>query len=85
MAQGQTAYSLTGGNGGKLINDTGTHTGSWQTIQAVNGAAAVLNHAGTICNIEDFDANTTIDSGQELYGKFTQITLNSGSVIAYKR
>ena len=54
-------------------------------IQAVNGAAAVINNTGTTSNITDFDATFTIDSGQTIYGDFAQITLSSGAVLAYFR
>ena len=82
MAQGQTAYSLTGGNGSILINDTATHTGSFMAIQAVGGAAAVLS-TDTTGNITDFDVTITIDSGQIIYGSFSAVDLASGSVLAY--
>jgi hypothetical protein len=86
MAQGQVAYSLTGGNGSVFINDTAAHSeGTFMAIQAVNGAAAVINNSGTTSNITDFDATITIDSGQTIYGDFAQITLSSGAVMAYFR
>tara|TARA_Y100000593_G_scaffold77832_1_gene144240 strand:- start:509 stop:766 length:258 start_codon:yes stop_codon:yes gene_type:complete len=85
MAQGQVAYSLTGGNGSVFINDTSTHTGPFMAIQAVNGAQAVINPTSTQSNIDDFDANLTIDSGQTVYGQFANCTLVSGAVLAYYR
>ena len=85
MAQGQVAYALPGGNGGVLINDTATHTGPYMAIQAVNGGQAVLNPTSITSNIEDFDVNLTIDSGQTIYGDFANCTLVSGAVIAYYR
>ena len=54
-------------------------------IQAIGGAAAVINNSGTTSNIDDFDATITLDSGQTIYGRFSQITLSSGKVLAYKR
>ena len=85
MGQGATAFSITGGNGGVLIDDTAAHTGSFFAIQAVGGAAAVINNSGTTSNIDDFDATITIDSGQTVYGRYTSITLSSGKVIAYTK
>jgi hypothetical protein len=84
MGQGATASSLTAINGAVLIDDTAAHTGAFMAIQAVGGAAAVIANSGTTSNIDDF-ADTTIDSGQTIYGRFSQITLSSGKVIAYKR
>ena len=54
-------------------------------IQAVNGGQAVLNPTSITSNIEDFDVNLTIDSGQTIYGDFANCTLVSGAVIAYYR
>tara|TARA_R100001530_G_scaffold92255_1_gene64075 strand:- start:396 stop:653 length:258 start_codon:yes stop_codon:yes gene_type:complete len=85
MAQGQTAYSLTGGNGSTLIDDTSAHTGSFMAVQAVGGAAAVIGNTYTTSNITDFDTTLQIDSGQIIYGTFSQITLSSGAVLAYSR
>ena len=86
MAQGHTAYSLTGGQGGVLINDTAAHSeGTFMTIKAVNDAAAVISSSGTISNIADFDVDLTIGAGHSIEGSFEQITLASGSVIAYFR
>ena len=85
MAQGQTAYSLTGGNGSILINSTAATTGSFMAVQAVGGAAAVINNSGTSSNITDLDVTLTIDSGQIIYGSFSQITLSSGAVLSYYR
>ena len=83
MGQGATAFSITGGNGGISIDDTSAHLGSFFAIQAVGGAAAVINNSGTVSNIEDFDVPVQIDSGQTVYGRFTSITLSSGKVWAY--
>ncbi len=85
MGQGATASSLTAVNGGIFINDTAAHTGSFMAVQAVGDAAAAINNSGTTSNIDDFDANITISAGQTIYGRFSQITLASGAVIAYKR
>tara|TARA_Y100000817_G_scaffold314959_1_gene316473 strand:- start:20375 stop:20635 length:261 start_codon:yes stop_codon:yes gene_type:complete len=86
MAQGHTAYSLTGGQGSVFINDTAAHTeGTFMAIQAVGDAAAAINNSGTTSNITDFDANITISAGQTIYGTFESITLASGAVIAYFR
>jgi len=51
----------------------------------VGGAAAVINNSGTSSNITDLDVTLTIDSGQIIYGSFSQITLSSGAVLAYYR
>ena len=86
MAQGSTAYSLTAGQGGVLINDTAAHTeGTFMSIQAVGDAAAVISSSGTTSNITDFDPDITISAGQTIYGTFESITLASGAVIAYFR
>lgn len=85
MGQGATASSLTAVNGAVMIDDTAAHTGSFMAIQAIGGAAAVINNSGTTSNIDDFDATINLDSGQTIYGRFSQITLSSGKVLAYKR
>ena len=85
MGQGATAFSITGGNGGVFIDDTDAHAGSFFAVQAVGGAAAVINNSGTTSNIDDFDATITIDSGQTIYGRFTAVKLSSGKAIAYTK
>jgi len=85
MGQGATASSLTAINGGKFINDTAAHAGDFMAIQVVGDAAAVISNSGTTSNIDDFDADITLSAGQTMYGRFAQITLASGEVVAYKR
>ena len=77
--------SSIGGCGSIYIDSTGTHTAPYSAIMAVDGRSAVVSHLGSTSDIEDFDQDITLASGQTLYGDFTRITLTSGKVIAYKK
>ena len=75
--------------GADYIDDTSagtSHTGPYYALQAVGTAAAVLDQsdmAGGV-NWDNFDADVTIPLGVTVYGKFTQVSLGSGAVLAYK-
>ena len=85
MGQGATASCETAINGGKYINDTAAHAGDFMGIQVVGDAPAVISSSGSTSNIDDFDVDITLSAGQTMYGRFAQITLVAGEVVAYKR
>ena len=79
-------YRGLGLNGGKFINDTNTHTGTWFAIQIV--ADAIIQTQSS--NITDLDnacqpvsGGITLTANTVIYGAFSSIDLTSGSVIAY--
>ena len=84
MAQGQTAYALTAGNGSKFVDDTSAHAGHFWAIEVMGDAACVVSSSGTTGNIEDHDVDITLSAGQTIYGRWSQVTLASGSALLYK-
>ena len=80
------AQSL-GTHGSKLIDDTAVHTGDFIALTVIGTADAVVdvsdcpNIATTIEDAADF----TFPKGVTIFGKFTQISLASGAVLAYKK
>lgn len=73
-----------GTEGGKYINDTLDHTGTWNAVYCCEDTVFATN---TVCNIANFSAlvtdATVFSQGQILFGRFTTIDLVSGAVIAY--
>jgi hypothetical protein len=71
-------------SGGAYYADTNLHTGDWLAIQVL-ADAKFHTLTGNLANI----ANTTeanapvVPSGTVLVGKFTELDLHSGRVIAY--
>ena len=66
--------------GAILIDDTVEHTGPYFAITAL--ADAVVDHSACTTNITD-GADFTLPKGVTIYGNFTSISLDSGTVIAY--
>ena len=72
-----------GGCGSILIDDTSNHAGNWYAIIAQEQTE--LDVSGCTVDIEDFPSSTTdiiIGAGVVLYGNWSAIELNSGSVLA---
>jgi hypothetical protein len=71
-----------GQSGGKYIADTTATTPDTGTvfvaIQVLSDAVITL-----VGNIEDITA-VSVDAGSVVYGRYTSVTLASGSVIAYQ-
>jgi hypothetical protein len=65
-----------------FLNTTGVASGSWNAIQCISACAFTTlvadNNDGAALQ------TITLTAGVTIYGHFTQITLASGSVIAYK-
>ena len=64
-----------------LIDDTDAHTGPYFAITALSDAAVDVSECDMsfITDVADF----TIPTGVTIYGNFTSIELDSGTVIAY--
>ncbi len=81
-------YRGVGLNGGKFISDTASHTGRWFSIVAMEDTT-ITSISGNIEGISDITAGgsspLTLSANTALYGAFEEITLATGSVIAYNR
>ena len=65
-----------------LIDDTDSHTGPFVAITAITDAEVDVSECD-MSFIEDV-ADFTIPKGVTIYGQFTSIELDTGSVIAYR-
>jgi hypothetical protein len=84
----QIELSEYGQNGAILVNDTTAITGNFRRIYALENTTFTTltsnytkNDATTAAAAADFG---TLAAGLSLYGKFTAVTLATGSVILYK-
>jgi hypothetical protein len=77
----QSGKSALGGCGSVYVDDAAAHVGTFIAIMALE--AAVISTA-TISNIDDFDADITLDAGMTIFGSFSSVTLTSGKVVVYK-
>jgi hypothetical protein len=81
-------YRGVGLNGGKFISDTASHTGRWFSIVAMENTT-ITSISGNIEGISDIivggSSPLTLSVNTALYGAFDEITLATGSVIAYNR
>lgn len=81
-------YRGVGLNGGKFISNTASHTGRWFSIVAMEDTT-ITSISGNIEGISDITAGgsspLTLSANTALYGAFEEITLATGSVIAYNR
>ncbi|GIV35380.1 MAG: hypothetical protein KatS3mg031_2986 [Chitinophagales bacterium] len=70
-----------GQSGAEFINDTTLHTGAWVCLQCIEDSNfSVLqgnNFTGTWTGY-------IFPAGTHIFGRFTQIQLSAGAVIAYK-
>ena len=65
-------------NGGQVITGTGVTTGNWIEIRVLT-AAVFTTLTGNLTNV----GSTSFPAGTIINGRFTTITLASGSVVAY--
>lgn len=65
-------------NGGQVINNTTPVTGSWTEIRVIT-ATVFTTLDGNLTNV----GSTSFPVGAVISGRFTAITLASGSVVAY--
>lgn len=73
--------NLKGDGGGIYINDTNAHTGVFDCILAHEASVAALvsdNITGTLSAV-------ALPAGFAYFGRFTSVTLASGSVTAYTK
>ena len=81
-------YRGVGLNRGKFISDTASNTGRWFSIVAMEDTT-ITSISGNIEGISDLTAGgsspLTLSTNTALYGAFDEITLATGSVIAYNR
>ena len=68
-----------GQNGSQVITGTGATTGDWFCIDVITAAVFTLL-TGNMTSV----GSTSFPAGTKIFGRFTAITLASGSVIAYK-
>ena len=64
-----------------FIDDTAEHTGPFVGFIAITNA--VLDVSACTSNIED-EADFTIEKGWTVYGNFTSLSFDSGTVLAYR-
>jgi hypothetical protein len=65
-------------NGGQVINNTTPVTGNWTEIRVIT-ATVFTTLTGNLTNV----GSTSFPVGAVISGRFTAITLASGSVVAY--
>tara|TARA_Y100001963_G_C6496370_1_gene315803 strand:+ start:174 stop:446 length:273 start_codon:yes stop_codon:yes gene_type:complete len=65
-----------------MIDDTDAHTGPFVAITAITDAVVDVSECD-MSFIEDV-ADFTIPKGVTIYGRFTSIELDSGTVFAYR-
>ena len=70
-----------GQNGGEVIDDTSLHNGVWYKVAAIEASTVIATLTGNISGGTD----VALAVGAEIVGRFTGITLTSGSVIAYDK
>ena len=88
-----------GMQGASVITDTNQHTGDWYCIISIEDGTILGNIGDVKCNWDTNGVLTTpftsaapfgvnqlpIPTGVPLYGHFTQLALNTGKIVAYKR
>jgi hypothetical protein len=82
VIRGKFAYDF-GQHGADYITDTNAHKQNWVAIKA-DGAANAVFTTLTTSSGDNLDGVTLI-AGDTIYGPFTNITLTSGGVIAYRK
>lgn len=66
-----------------VIDDTVEHTGPFFAITALTDA--IIDSSECTTNITDIPATLTIPKGVTIYGDFTSIELDSGTIVAYSK
>ena len=79
VRQTQILEGVYGQGGGEVIADTALHTGTWYAVTAIEASTVIATLTGNITGA----AAVSLAVGATIYGRFTGITLTSGSVIAY--
>ncbi len=88
MAKGLQRLTVQEANNAKLgqagsvfIDDTAVHTGPFIAFIAIT--EAVLDVSACTTNIDDA-ADITIPIGTTIYGNFESLSIDSGTILAYK-
>ena len=88
MAKGLHRLTVQEANNAKLgqagsifIDDTAEHTGPFVAFIAIT--EAVLDVSACTTNIDDA-ADITIPIGTTIYGQFDSLSIDSGTILAYK-
>jgi hypothetical protein len=76
---GFPTISVDGTAGGQVLAPSGTTTGHFYAVQALE--ASVL-HGDTVGNVSDLNG-VTISAGLTVFGRWTSIKVTSGKVLAY--
>lgn len=71
--------SLSGEYGGTYFSDTSAHTGNWSRLQCLTACT----FSAITGNIASFPTAVAIAAGTVIQGRFTALTLTSGTLIAY--
>ena len=79
IRQTQILEGITGAVNGDIITDTSLHNGTWYEISALTDTV-IATLAGSISGTA-----VSISASAGIRGRFTGITLTSGSVIAYDK
>lgn len=72
-------YNLSGGNGSKYISDTSAHTGDFFAIQFLSSSVI-----SALTGNMDGTPTETFGKGDVIYGRWSSVTLSSGTAILYK-
>ncbi len=72
---------ITNTKGNSIIEDTSLHSGLWQLILVVTTSTFEILNDDVL--VEGSYAGKTFSQGTQLPGKFTDIKLTSGEIIAY--
>jgi hypothetical protein len=79
-----TVYNLSGGGGSLYIKDTAAHAGDFFALQCT-ATTVFADLTGNMENETNFIVDATeFAAGTVIYGRYSSISLTSGSVIAYK-
>ena len=71
--------------GSIIIDDTVEHTGPFIAITVIGTEDAVIDTSECdLGTLEDQPATITIPKGGTIFGNFTSIELDSGTIIAYR-
>ncbi len=73
---------ITNTKGNNIIDNTALHSGLWQLIM-VTSATATFTTLNDKALVEGSYNGKTYNKGTQLPGKFTDIQLTSGEIIAY--
>jgi hypothetical protein len=79
-------YRGLGLNGGKFINDTASHAGNFFALLATEDTvlASISSNVENLSDICTGQDAIVLSANTAIYGRITEVSLTSGSVIAYK-